>query len=131
MAERLKNSALPRAFSDVVADIADLFQKELRLARVELSAKLSTKFRAGVWMAIAAALSIVALVLVVQALVFGLATGLDIALHWSCVIVAALFGVLAAAVYGKAQADNREDLTPNRTIHQVKRDIKEVKEQLT
>ena len=131
MADHLKNSALPRALSDVVADIADLFQKELRLARVELSTKLSMKLRAGVWMAIAAALGIVALVLVVQALVLGLAASLEIALHWSCLIVAAMFGILAVAVYGKAQADNREDLTPNRTIRQVKRDIEEVKEQLT
>jgi hypothetical protein len=44
--EQLKHSALPRALADVVADVADLFQKELRLARVE-SAKLSTKFRPG------------------------------------------------------------------------------------
>ena len=131
MADHLKNSALPRALSDVIADVADLFQKELRLARTELSTKLSTKLRAGVWLAMAAALGIVALVLVVQALVLGLATGLEIALHWSCLIVAAMFGILAAAVYGKAQAENSEDLTPTRTIHQVKRDIEEVKEQLT
>jgi hypothetical protein len=131
MADHLKNSVLPRALSDVVADVADLFQKELRLARAEISTKLPTKLRAGVWMAIAAALAIVALVLLVQALVLGLAAGLDIALHWSCLIVAAMFGILAAAVYGKAQADIREDLTPSRAIHQVKRDIQEVKEQLT
>jgi len=48
MADHLKNSALPRALSDVVSDLADLFQKEIRLARAELSEKLSLKIRAGV-----------------------------------------------------------------------------------
>ena len=33
MADNLRNSPLPRALSDVVADFADLFQKEIRLAR--------------------------------------------------------------------------------------------------
>lgn len=40
MADNLKNSVLPRALSDVVADLADLLQKEIGLARAEMSAKL-------------------------------------------------------------------------------------------
>ena len=131
MVDHLKNSVLPRALSDVVADVADLFQKELRLARAELSTKLSTKLRAGVWMAIAAVFGIVTLALIAQGLVLGLAAGMEIALHWSCLIVAAALAALAAAAYGKAHADIREDLTPNRTIHQVTQDMATVKEQLT
>ena len=56
MADHLKNSALPRALSEVVSDLADLFQKEIRLARAELSEKLSLKIRAGVWISVAAGL---------------------------------------------------------------------------
>ena len=41
MAESLKNTALVGAFSDVVSDFADLLQKEMRLAKAELSAKFS------------------------------------------------------------------------------------------
>jgi hypothetical protein len=40
--ERLKDTALPHALSDVVADLADLFQKELRLAKAEVLSKVST-----------------------------------------------------------------------------------------
>ena len=42
MTDHLKNSALPRALSDVLADVVDLLQKEMRLARTEMSEKLST-----------------------------------------------------------------------------------------
>ena len=58
----LKNQALPRALSDVVADLADLFQKELRLAKAELSEKLSIKAWAGVWMAAAAFFALFAVI---------------------------------------------------------------------
>ena len=130
MAEHTKNSTLPRAVSEVVADLADLFQKELRLAKAEISAKLSMKLRAGVWMSAAAGLGIAAALLLLQALVFGIAS-YGIALHWSCLIVAAVVAVAAGAAYAKGQADAREELTPTRTIHNVQQDIATAKEQLT
>jgi hypothetical protein len=130
MADHLKNSALPRALSDVVADFADLFQKEIRLARAELAEKLSLKIKAGVWMSAAAALGIVTLLVVVQSAIFGIASGFGIALHWSCLVVAALLAAIAAAAYAKGQADAKEELSPTRTIYQVKQDIATAKEQL-
>jgi len=130
MADHLKNSALPRALSDVVADFADLFQKEIRLARAELAEKLSLKIMAGVWMSAAAALGIVTLLVVVQSAIFGIASGFGIALHWSCLVVAALLAAIAAAAYAKGQADAKEELSPTRTIYQVKQDIATAKEQL-
>jgi hypothetical protein len=114
----------------VVGDLADLFQKELRLARAELSEKLSIKLRAGVWMAIAGAMGFITALLVVQAAVLGIAT-FGIALHWSCLIVAGVLAFAGGAAYAKGRADGGEDLAPNRTIHNVKRDIATAKEQLT
>jgi len=130
MVEHTKNSALPRVLSEVVADLADLFQKELRLFKAELSAKLSIKLWAGVWMSVAGVLGVVAALLVVQALVFGIAA-FGIALHWSCLIVAAVFAAAGAAAFAKGKADAREELTPTRTIRNVKQDIATAKEQLT
>jgi hypothetical protein len=129
MAESLKNTALVGAFSDVVGDLADLLQKEMRLARTELSAKLSTKLRAGVWMSAAALLGIFAALVLVEAAVFGIAA-YGVALHWSCLIVAAMLAAAGAAAYAKGSADAHEEITPTRTIHQVKQDIATVKEQL-
>jgi hypothetical protein len=130
MAESLKNSALPRALSEVVGDLADLFQKELRLARTELTEKLSLKLRAGAWFSVAAVLALCALLLVVEASVFAIAS-YGIALHWSCLIVAAVTAAVGGLAYGKARTDADEELTPVRTIHQVKQDIAAAKEQLT
>jgi uncharacterized membrane protein YqjE len=126
----LKNQALPRALSDVVADLADLFQKELRLAKAELSEKLSIKAWAGVWMVAAAFFALFAVTLVVQAAVFAVAT-FGFAMHWSCLIVATVLAAVGAAAFAKGRADAAEDLTPNRTIHQVKQDIAIAKEQLS
>jgi hypothetical protein len=128
--EPLRNSTLTRTVSDVVADLADLFQKEMRLAKAELSEKISTKIQAGVWMAAAGMLGLIAGLLVVQALVFGIAS-FGIAMHWSCLIVAAVFGAGAAFAFLRGRADAREDMTPTRTITQIKRDIAQTKEQLT
>jgi hypothetical protein len=129
-AENTKNSALPRVLSEVVGDLADLFQKEMRLAKAEISAKLSTKLMAGVWMSVAAGLGIAAALLILQALVFGIAS-FGIELHWACLIVAAVLAAAAGGAYAKGRADAREELTPTRTIHNVQQDIATAKEQLT
>jgi uncharacterized membrane protein YqjE len=128
--ERLKDSTLPHTMSEVVADLADLFQKELRLAKAEISSKISTKISAGIWASAAAVLALMAVFIVLQAIIFAIAS-YDIAMHWSCLIVAAGLAVLAAVAFLKGRADAREDLTPGRTIHQIKRDISTAKEQLT
>jgi hypothetical protein len=129
-ADNLKNSTLTRALSDAVADVADLFQKEMRLARAEVVDKVSTRLRAGAWMAAAGGLGLIAVLLVVQALVFGVAS-FGIALHWSCLIVAALFAVGAAGTFLWGRAASQDPLAPTRTIAQIKRDIATTKEQLT
>ena len=128
--EQLKNAALPRALSDVVADLADLFQKEMRLARAELSEKISTKLHAGIWMSAGGVLAVVAVLLLVQAAVFGIAS-FGIALHWSCLIVAGALLAIGAGAYFKGKADAQEELTPTRTMNQIQRDIRATKEQLS
>jgi hypothetical protein len=128
--ERIKDATLPQAVSDVVADLADLFQKEMRLARAELSAKITTKLRAGAWMSAAGILGLIAGLLVVQAAVFAIAS-YGIALHWACLIVAGIALAIAGIAYVKGRSDAREELAPTRTIHQIKRDIATAKEQLT
>lgn len=128
--EQLKNSALPRTLSDVLADIADLFQKEIRLARAEITAKLTTRIQGGVWMAAAGAFGLVAALLLVQAVVYAIAS-FGIALHWSYLIVAVVTGVAAVLAFVKGRADMRADMTPDRTIRNIKHDISTAKEQLT
>jgi hypothetical protein len=131
MAEQLKYTSLPAAFSDVVTDLANLIQKEIGLARAELSEKLSITIRAGVWMSVAAILAIVAALLVVQACVLGLSAATGIALHWSSLIVAAVLAAAGGAAFAKGKADVPEQLAPDRALNQVKQDIAVAKEQFT
>ena len=123
-------SSLPNSFSKVITDLADLMQKEMRLAQAELSEKLSISIRAGVWMSAAAVLAIVGVFLIVQAIVLGLCAATGIALHWSCLIVAAVAGA-AGAAFAKGRADVPHQLTPDRAINQVKQDLAVAKEQFT
>jgi len=127
--ERLKNATLPHALSEVVADIADLFRKEIRLAKAEIVSKTATKLNAGTWIAAAAVLALMAAFIILQAIIFAIAS-FGIAMHWSCLIVGGGLLALAAIAFFKGRADAREDLTPGRTIHQIEKDIATAKEQL-
>jgi hypothetical protein len=124
-------SSLPNSFSKVITDLADLMQKEMRLAQAELSEKLSISIRAGVWMSAAAVLAITSVFLIVQASVLGLSAATGVALHWSCLIVAAVLAAAAGVGFSKGRADVPKQLTPDRAINQVKQDIAVAKEQFT
>jgi putative superfamily III holin-X len=124
-------SSLPNAFSKVITGLADLMQKEMRLAQAELSEKLSISIRAGVWMSAAAVMAILGVFLIVQAIVLGLSAATGIALHWSCLIVAAVLAGAAGAAFAKGKADVPHQLTPDRAINQFKQDIAVAKEQFT
>jgi uncharacterized membrane protein YqjE len=130
MGEHLKNSALPRALSEVVGDVAELLQKEIKLAKVEVSEKISEKLRAGMWLFVAIGAGLIAVLLAVEALVFGIAA-YGLALHWSCLIVAAAMAAIAAIALFIGKADAHQSVAPSRSIHQVKQDFSTVKEQLT
>ena len=123
--------SLSDAIARVVSDLADLMQKEMRLARAELSEKLSITIRAGVWMSVAAVLAISAALLVVQACVLGLSAATGIALHWSSLIVAAVLAAAGGAAFAKGKAEVPEQLAPDRTLNQVKQDMAVAKEQFT
>jgi hypothetical protein len=129
-ADRLRDSTLPTALSNVVADVAELFQKEIQLARTELSHKLSTKVRGGFWMLAAAFLLLLAAAVFCQAAVIWIAT-FGIALHMACLLVGASLLALAALTYLVGRGDVSEDLALERSIHQIKEDIRTTKEQLT
>jgi hypothetical protein len=128
--ERARVSGVPRAAADVLSDLADLVLKEARLARAELSAKLSNKLRAGVWISTAAGLGLVAVILFAQALVFWIEAAFAVPIHLSCLIVAVGFAAIAALAFYQGRQDAQEDLTLTRTMQQIEQDINTTKEQL-
>jgi hypothetical protein len=119
-----------QAVTDLFADLADLLQKELRLAKTEITEKIVARLRASVWMVAAGVLAIVAVLLLIEAAVFGIAS-FGIALHWSCLIVAGLLLLIAAAAFFQGRAAAEGELLPTRTAKQISQDIKTAKEQLT
>ena len=130
MNENLKNSALVGALSDVIGDLADLVQKEIGLAKTELAAKISQKVTGGIWLAVAGGIGLLAMMVVVEAAVFAIAS-YGIAMHWSCLIVAGAMAILAGAAFVKGRADAQVELTPTHSLHQIQRDVAAAKEQLS
>jgi Putative Actinobacterial Holin-X, holin superfamily III len=72
--DALRNTGLTRAVTDLLADLSDLVQKELRLAKAEVTENISARLQAGAWMVAAAALAFIAILLVVEAAVFAVAS---------------------------------------------------------
>jgi Putative Actinobacterial Holin-X, holin superfamily III len=130
MAHDLRNSGLVQALRDLFADLADLLRKELQLAKTEITEKIVSRLRASLWMVVAGALSLVAVLLLVEAAVFAIAS-FGIALHWSCLIVAAVLGAAAAAAFFQGRSAAQDELLPTRTARQISQDIRTAKEQLT
>jgi hypothetical protein len=128
--EVFRKPSLPEVLSEALSDFADLFRKEFRLAQAELSSNLSTKIRGGVWLGVAGLFAILALALVLGALVAWITT-FDVSLHVAFLIVAAGVGVVALLAYTFGRKEAQAELTPTRTISQVKQDIETTKEQLT
>jgi len=129
--ETLRQSELVRGIPELLANLSDLVQKELRLGRAELNRGLLGGLRAGIWMAVAGVLGLVATVLIAEAIVFGIAA-LGIPLHWSSLIVAVLFGFAAGIAFFTGRRSVRtEDLAATRTVRQLNETIKATKEQLT
>jgi uncharacterized membrane protein YgcG len=128
--DRLWNSGLAQALTALFADLADLLQKELQLAKTEITEKIASRLRASVWMIVAGVVGMVAALLLVEAAVFAIAS-FGLALHWSCLVVAAVLGAGAAAAFFHGRSLTEEELLPSRTAKQITQDIKTAKEQLT
>jgi hypothetical protein len=128
--EALKDSVLSRTLNDLLADFTDLMQKEIRLARAEISEKVSAKLRAVVWMGAAALLGLVVVLLVIEGTVFAL-IGWGLSPAFSCLLVGALVALLAVVLFYQARSMLAEDFLPARTASQINQDIRTVKEQLT
>jgi uncharacterized membrane protein YccF (DUF307 family) len=128
--EVLRKPSLPEVLSEALSDFAELFRKELRLAQAELSSNVSTKVRGGMWLAVAGLFAILALAHLLGSLAAWITT-FDVSLHLAFLIVAAGVGVVALLSYACGRKDARAELTPSRTISQVKQDIETTKEQLT
>ena len=121
---------LLRTLKDLLADLSDLAQKEIRLAKAEVTATVFSRVKSSVWMIAAASLGLIAVMLAVQAAVFAIAS-FGLALHWACLLMAAVLAAAGTALYHHGQAVADEQIFPTRTVRQIAKDIQTAKEQLT
>jgi hypothetical protein len=128
--ENLGDSTLVRSLGDVLGSFADLVQKEIRLAKAEVSDKLASKLQASVWLVVAGFLGLLVSILLVEAAVFAIAS-FGIHLYWACLIVAAIVAAAGAACFYHGRSLAEADLAPHRALNQISQDIKTAKEQLT
>jgi hypothetical protein len=74
-------------------------------------------------------LALVAALLVVEAAVFAIASA-GLALYWSCLIVAGILAAAGAVAFYTGRAAAGAELTPARTIRQLKQDVTVAKERI-
>jgi uncharacterized membrane protein YqjE len=116
--------------AETFSDLSDLIQKEVRLAKAEVSYAVGTSIRASVMMAIGGALGLVALNFLFWCAVFIIACfGLEV--YWASFIVAGVLIVIAAGLFiaGRAQM-SADELGLSRTVNQMREDIRTAKEQM-
>ncbi|HTK80057.1 MAG TPA: phage holin family protein [Rhizomicrobium sp.] len=108
--------------SDLMSEFIALFRNELRLARTEISEKISLLGSSLAFVGIGAVLLIAALVIFLEAAVAGLITA-GFSLAVSSLIVAGVTLIVGAIVLwtgiGRMKAKN---LAPKKTAHQLQRD---------
>jgi VIT1/CCC1 family predicted Fe2+/Mn2+ transporter len=130
MTHETRDLTLVSALKELFSDLSDLVKKELRLARAEMTESVKAGLQAGIWMAAAGVLGLIAALLVIQAIVFGLAS-LGLGVGWASLIVAVVLGIAAAAAFFYGRSLARDSLRADRTVRQINRDITAVREQLT
>jgi uncharacterized membrane protein YqjE len=128
--ENLRDSTLVRSLGDLFGSLSDLVQKEIRLAKAELSENIASKVQSSIWMAVAGFFGLLVSFLLVAAAVFAIAS-FGLALHWACLLVAVVLAAAGAAAFYHGRSLAEEDLAPRRALAQISQDIKTAKEQLT
>jgi anti-sigma-K factor RskA len=124
----LRHSPLSHAVGDVLQDVSDLVQKELRFARAELTSNLNAVVWKAAGIIVAAVFALVALLALTEAAIFALASE-GIPLHFACLVAGGAAAVIAVIAYVASRS--RASVSPSRTIQHMSADIRTAKEHLT
>jgi acyl-coenzyme A thioesterase PaaI-like protein len=121
--------SLKDLLSDLSNSITTLFRKEIQLARAETSEKV-TQVAVSLGSIVGGAiLALAALIVLLQALVIGLAEA-GIPPGWASLVVGVVVAGIAYAMVHKGTSDLKvSHLAPARTVDSIKRDAQMVKEQ--
>jgi hypothetical protein len=123
-----------RSLKDLLVDLSNsittLFRKEIQLARAETSEKVTQIGVALGSIAGGAILAVAALIVLLQALVIGIAEA-GVPAGWASLIVGVIVAVIAYVLIHKGTSDLKaSNLAPSRTVDSLKRDAQVAKEQV-
>ena len=124
------NQVCQRSFRTFWAILPICFEKSSAWRALSFPPISPRKFRGAVWLGLAGLFGLLALASLLGAAVAWITT-FDVSLHIAFLMVAAAVALLAAFAYFAGRSEIQAELTPSRTISQLKQDIETTKEQLT
>jgi len=121
---------LSSVLSQIISEVAYLVQTEIRLARAEMSEKFGKMASAGTMIGAGALLLLAGFIVLLFAIVRWLAVA-GIPEEWGFLIVGGIIAVvgLALAMAGSSSLKHA-DLTPDKTVAQMRADYSVIKEQV-
>ncbi len=120
--------SVPDLLGDLLRETSELFRTEGRLIRAEISDKVTQVQVGGGSLAAGAICLLVSLIVLAGALVTALAKVMDPA--WAALLVGIVIAVVGVLLLGKGKKDlETVSLTPDRTMDQLQKDGRLVKEQ--
>lgn len=115
--------------SDILRESRELVRTEVRLVRAEVSDKVTQIQTAGVAMMAAMVCVLVGLIVLAQAVVVALAQVMNPV--WAALLVGVVFILVAAILFLQARSNLKpSNLTPDRSVNQLNKDSRMVKEHL-
>lgn len=123
------NKSLGELFTDLSRDLSNLMQKEVQLAKTEMSENISRTVKNAVLLVVAALFVVFALFALIVAAICGLATVMEAWL--AALIVAAALLVFAGvlAMIG-LKALKKASLAPKETVRTLQEDVQWAKQQI-
>jgi xanthine/uracil permease len=129
MPDMSEGRSIPQLLSDFTGDLTTLLRKESELVRAEFSEKLGQVARGGGEIAAGAICLLAALLVLLQALVIALSKVMDPA--WASLLVGVLVAVIGVVLLrAGAKTAKLSELTPDRTMRQMEKDVQLAKEQV-
>lgn len=127
--ENRESRSISGLLADLLRESRDLFQTEARLIRSEISDKVAQIQTAGMVLIGAVICILVSLIILSQALILALAEFVSPTL--AAVIVGLAFALIAIILFARAKSNLKPaNLVPTRTVNQLNKDGRLVKEHL-
>jgi hypothetical protein len=127
--DTLRDNGLVRALTDLMTDLSDLFQKQLRLAQAEIAHKVTVRLQGSLWVAVAGLLALFAALVVLEGIVFELVS-VGLPAYGACFLVGGILALAALVAFLYGRRRSAADLTPARTVRQFNETIRTAREQL-